>query len=257
MSKKVRLTVNQKRFIEEYCSNGYNATQAAISAGYSKKTARETGYENLTKPHIKSEINKRLDELTLTAEQLTKRTADIAKGNLSDYMVTRMVEHTPKIKVGLRKLIEDLKLKIDMKEEFASRKGISGDELEAHRENIESLKDSILTYEIELERNPSASRIVRGETELVPHVEVDMNKLTADKEKGIIKSFKHGKNGLEVELYPADAAIDRLMRVKGMYKDKLDITTNEESLNKNISPEEAKRILGQLSNGDFNVVEEA
>lgn len=31
----------------------FNATQSAIKAGYSRETAKEIGYENLTKPHIK------------------------------------------------------------------------------------------------------------------------------------------------------------------------------------------------------------
>jgi len=47
-----KLTNKQKLFCETYVSNGLNATQAAISAGYKKSSAKETGYENLTKPHI-------------------------------------------------------------------------------------------------------------------------------------------------------------------------------------------------------------
>ncbi len=46
-----KLTLKQQRFIQEYLVD-LNATQAAIRVGYSKKTAKEQGYENLTKPHI-------------------------------------------------------------------------------------------------------------------------------------------------------------------------------------------------------------
>ncbi len=45
------MTPKQQRFVDEYLVD-LNATQAAIRAGYSAKTAKETGYENLTKPHI-------------------------------------------------------------------------------------------------------------------------------------------------------------------------------------------------------------
>ncbi len=45
------LTPKQERFIEEYLID-LNATQAAIRAGYSKKTAKSVGSENLTKPDI-------------------------------------------------------------------------------------------------------------------------------------------------------------------------------------------------------------
>lgn len=50
-----KLTERQEAFIREYLVD-LNATQAAIRAGYSKKTAKETGYENLTKPHIQKAI---------------------------------------------------------------------------------------------------------------------------------------------------------------------------------------------------------
>lgn len=56
------MTIKQKKFADEYIKTG-NATQSAINAGYSKKTARATGAENLTKPNIKSYVDKKLTEL--------------------------------------------------------------------------------------------------------------------------------------------------------------------------------------------------
>lgn len=58
----MRLTEKQKRFADYYIETG-NATQAAIKAGYSQRTARFIGAENLTKPNIKSYIEQRLKEL--------------------------------------------------------------------------------------------------------------------------------------------------------------------------------------------------
>lgn len=55
----IRLTVKQKRFCDEYLID-CNATQAAIRAGYSKKTAGAVGYENLKKPQIKEYIDQQL-----------------------------------------------------------------------------------------------------------------------------------------------------------------------------------------------------
>ena len=51
-----KLTAKQNRFIEEYCSNGFNATQAAKAAGYSEKTSNKMGSENLAKPLIQQGI---------------------------------------------------------------------------------------------------------------------------------------------------------------------------------------------------------
>ena len=55
------MTAKQKRFCDEYLI-GLNATQAAIRAGYSEKTARAMGAENMTKPAIKNYIDARMAE---------------------------------------------------------------------------------------------------------------------------------------------------------------------------------------------------
>ena len=62
-----KLTAKQQRFIEEYMVD-LNATQAAIRANYSKKTAQRTGSENLSKPLIIAEIVKKRNKLTFKAE---------------------------------------------------------------------------------------------------------------------------------------------------------------------------------------------
>lgn len=56
-----KLTAKQRRFCDEYLID-LNATQAAIRAGYSKKTAKVIGAENLTKPVIKKYIKDRMEE---------------------------------------------------------------------------------------------------------------------------------------------------------------------------------------------------
>ena len=50
-----KLTAKQKAFVAEYLID-LNATQAAIRAGYSEKTARFIGAENLTKPNIAAAV---------------------------------------------------------------------------------------------------------------------------------------------------------------------------------------------------------
>lgn len=49
------LTDKQEAFVREYLID-MNATQAAIRAGYSKKTAKNIGNENLTKPDIQKAL---------------------------------------------------------------------------------------------------------------------------------------------------------------------------------------------------------
>ena len=65
-----KMTPKQKRFCDEYLID-LNATQAAIRAGYSERTAGAIGAENLTKPVIKAYIEQRMAEKqsTLIADQ--------------------------------------------------------------------------------------------------------------------------------------------------------------------------------------------
>ncbi len=51
------MTPKQKRFVEEYIRDS-NATQAAIRAGYSKKSAVISGHKNIRKAYIASAIEK-------------------------------------------------------------------------------------------------------------------------------------------------------------------------------------------------------
>jgi phage terminase small subunit len=55
------LTPKQSRFIAEYLID-LNATQAAIRAGYSKRTAGQVGFENLRKPQIAAAVAKAKQE---------------------------------------------------------------------------------------------------------------------------------------------------------------------------------------------------
>ena len=55
------LTAKQKRFVEEYMID-LNGAAAAIRAGYSAKSARQIGAENLTKPDLRARIDEAMAE---------------------------------------------------------------------------------------------------------------------------------------------------------------------------------------------------
>nr|DAP37835.1 MAG TPA: Terminase small subunit [Caudoviricetes sp.] len=103
-----KLTQKQQRFVDEYIISG-NATQAAIKAGYSKKTARFVGAENLTKPNIKVELEKRNAEIksqkTMDMQEVMERLAAIARGETVEQQVTNkgtVVEIEPKTSDQIR-----------------------------------------------------------------------------------------------------------------------------------------------------------
>lgn len=68
----MELTPKQKAFADYYLETG-NATEAAKLAGYSEKTARQIGTENLAKPYISEYIAERQKKLE------DKRIADISE----------------------------------------------------------------------------------------------------------------------------------------------------------------------------------
>ncbi|APB70963.1 cell division protein FtsK [Paenibacillus polymyxa] len=83
------LTPKQRIFVMEYLRD-FNATRAAVSAGYSKKTAHTIGWENLRKPEIKSAIQRynemMIDEVGLNAQRVLMEYMKIAFANITDYV---------------------------------------------------------------------------------------------------------------------------------------------------------------------------
>lgn len=83
------LTPKQQRFVEEYLID-LNATQAAIRAGYSEKTAAAIGAENLIKPNIQNAIQeaqaKRQEQTQIDAAYVLRRLVEIDQMDVLDIM---------------------------------------------------------------------------------------------------------------------------------------------------------------------------
>ena len=81
------LTAKQSMFVKEYLID-LNATQAAIRAGYSEKTAGKIGQENLIKPDVQAAIqiamDSRASKLDITAERVLAEIAKMAFVNFQD-----------------------------------------------------------------------------------------------------------------------------------------------------------------------------
>jgi len=79
----------QQRFVDEYLVDR-NATQAAIRAGYSQKTATVIGAENLTKPNIQEAIKLGEAEIAertkITQDRVMKELEKIGFSNMLDYI---------------------------------------------------------------------------------------------------------------------------------------------------------------------------
>lgn len=91
-----RLTPRQQRFVAEYLID-LNATKAAIRAGYNSRTARQIGYENLTKPYIQAEIERqnkeRVARLEIDADDVLRQLKVI-----SDFDIRGLFDETGNLK---------------------------------------------------------------------------------------------------------------------------------------------------------------
>lgn len=82
-----KLTEKQQRFIDEYLID-LNATQAAIRAGYSVKTAKDIGCQNLAKLNIQQAISEKMAERSkrtgVNQDRIVLELAKIAFVNAAD-----------------------------------------------------------------------------------------------------------------------------------------------------------------------------
>jgi phage terminase small subunit len=85
-----QMTDKQKIFCDEYLID-LNATQAAIRAGYSKRTANRIGTENLSKPVIKEYIAARMAEkqskLIADQDEVLKYLTSVLRGETQSEVV--------------------------------------------------------------------------------------------------------------------------------------------------------------------------
>ncbi|QSX16385.1 terminase small subunit [Glaesserella parasuis] len=88
---KSKLTDKQQRFVEEYLID-LNATQAAIRAGYSEKTARSIGQRLLTFVDIQEAIqeaqNKRAERVNVTQDDVLKGLLEIISMSTGKQKIT-------------------------------------------------------------------------------------------------------------------------------------------------------------------------
>ena len=229
------LTAKQKRFCEEYVID-LNATQAAIRALYSEKTARQMGTENLSKPVIKNYIAELLVKKQMTGDEAVKLIGDIAKTSLNDYFIVKKVEYTPRVEMPLQQVIDALQAEIDFEWEFALLAELDDKEQEAYEKEQKYRKRKLLRYKLELKNNPKATRIVDGQPVMREQAELDLVKLVRDKERGRIKSFAYGQFGPKVEMYAADGALMNVAKITGKVMEKIDHTTKGEKLKAVASP---------------------
>ncbi|APC44653.1 hypothetical protein [Lactococcus phage PLg-TB25] len=148
-----KMTIKQKKFADYYIETG-NATQSAIRAGYSKKTANRIATENLSKLVISEYIQKRLKELEksrlMTVEEALLLSKSIANGEpqtfiyreldpkTDEVLIEEKKQYSPKIEERQKSIEHILKVNgaFDKKEAATNQ----DDELKRLADSLEKLK---------------------------------------------------------------------------------------------------------------------
>src|SRR3990172_3577295 len=85
------MTNKRRRFIAAYLKS-FNATKAAIEAGYSEKAAAQIGYDLLRIPQISDEIKRHLTASAMSADEVLMRLAELARGEVGGRDKVRALE---------------------------------------------------------------------------------------------------------------------------------------------------------------------
>jgi len=90
-AKEHKLTEKQRKFIKEYLKSG-NATQSAIKAGYSEKSAYSSGAEILNNPGVSRELERqrelmasKVDKYEITPEKVLREFAKVGFADMGQF----------------------------------------------------------------------------------------------------------------------------------------------------------------------------
>ena len=102
-----KMTAKQQKFVDQYIKFG-NAKQAALEAGYSPKTAKQMGVENLSKPYLKAAIDERMkameDDTIAKASEVLEYFTTVLRGTARETVAVatmdgvEQVDNPPSIK---------------------------------------------------------------------------------------------------------------------------------------------------------------
>ncbi|MDY6267893.1 MAG: terminase small subunit [Selenomonadaceae bacterium] len=121
------MTEKQKRFVDYFIETG-NQTEAAKKAGYSEKTARVMGQENMLKPAIKAAIDEGLeklqDERTAGKTEVMQFLTTVMRGELQEEVVTSEGTGEGRSKTKIVKKQVSARDRLDAAKQLARRYGL-------------------------------------------------------------------------------------------------------------------------------------
>lgn len=214
-----KLTEKQKRFVEEYLVD-LNATQAAIRAGYSPKTANEQGARLLVNVSIQQALQKAMQDreqrTVVTADRVVQELWNIVTADANDIVELRRCccRYCWGINNRYQLTANEMKARKDSYAIEAAKAAAEGKPI--------AVFDPLggIGYDATKEPNPVCPECFGvGVTE--PFFK-DTRKLPPGV-KSLYAGVKVTKDGVEVRMHSKDKAMELLGRHLGMFKDKLEV----------------------------------
>jgi len=209
-------TFRRKRYVEEYVKD-FHQTAAAIRAGYSSRGASVTASRLMKEPEVQAAIAQRLDELSLSREEVLIRLAAHARGDLGKFL-----------KVG---------------EIWVAHP------LESHEPVLDEAGEWLTTTRCDSRGREYTVYRVRV-------VVVDTAKLLDPQHSHLVKRFSDSpKSGLSIELYDAQSALVQLGKGHRLFSDEsrnlnVDLSTlSDEQLERLSNGEDLLVVLNTASQG--------
>lgn len=215
------LEPRQRKFVQAYLREP-NATKAALAAGYSEKTARQMGSENLSKPDIAAAVESGFKQV-MGKNEVRSRTAEAAAATFEDFLSIERVPYTEPVMLDAEEALDLVADTIaDLSEELDSAKEERADWITKEIKRLRRM-------ERKCERALAKADPEKGDPEVMVDVEwktrvvarIDLEKAKAAGKLHLIKKLKETKFGLEVELHDAAAARELLGKHYRLWGDRL------------------------------------
>lgn len=179
-------------FVDEYFKFNLNATRAyrAVFSTNNDNTAAVESSRLLRKPNVKAEIERRLKESQMEADEVLYSLTQQARGDLGEFF----------------KIVE----------EWTFYPLPSYDIIDAK----------------EVEDDTDPDNPVKRTSYWVRHIALDMDKVIDPRYSHLLHKFSDSpKNGLGIEIYNKQTALQTLAKVHGLIIDRSDITSKGEAIN--------------------------
>lgn len=188
------LTVKQQVFVDNYLTT-YNATEAAVRAGYSEKTAYSQGARLLKNVEISTAIDERLSESAMRADEVLRRLAEQARSEHARYIVTK--PRLDMIQMALEKKADLIPAVIDE----------HGD-IDIAQMALDGVLELYAPY-------------------IINATYVDLDAMRRDDMMHLVKGVKNTKEGLQVEFYDAQSALQLIGKHHALFTDKQEIDIDQ------------------------------